>query len=117
VAESKIDARVKSVETLVAEKLAVTAKEKGLIDALNAVLSKMGYRVTPRPHSRGTRMSIAWASMPHLLADLDALYLEHRPCGELEAEISGDEAACIVMAFSCGAQLARRIEGAESLDR
>ena len=44
-AESKTDALVKSVETLVAEKLAVTAKEKGLIDALNAVLSKMGYRV------------------------------------------------------------------------
>jgi colicin import membrane protein len=45
VAESKTDALVKSVETLVAEKLAVTAKEKGLIDALNAVLAKMGYRV------------------------------------------------------------------------
>jgi colicin import membrane protein len=36
---------VKSVESLVAEKVAVTAKEKELIDGLNAVLSKMGYRV------------------------------------------------------------------------
>ncbi|MGH7255974.1 MAG: hypothetical protein ACREI3_09370 [Nitrospirales bacterium] len=44
-AESKTDALVKSVETLVAEKLAVTAREKELIDGLNAVLSKMGYRV------------------------------------------------------------------------
>ena len=43
-AESKTDALVKSVETLVAEKLAVTAKEKGLIDALNAVLAALTYR-------------------------------------------------------------------------
>jgi hypothetical protein len=45
VAESKTDALVKSLEVLVAEKQAVTAKEKELIDGLNAVLSKMGYRV------------------------------------------------------------------------
>ena len=44
-AELKTDALVKSVETLVAEKMAVTAKEKELVDGLNAVLSKMGYRV------------------------------------------------------------------------
>ena len=44
-AEPKTDALVKSLETLVAEKMAVTAKEKELIDGLNAVLSKMGYRV------------------------------------------------------------------------
>jgi hypothetical protein len=36
---------VKSLESLVAEKQAVTSKEKELIDGLNAVLGKMGYRV------------------------------------------------------------------------
>lgn len=41
----KTDALVKSLESLVAEKQAVTSKEKELIDGLNAVLSKMGYRV------------------------------------------------------------------------
>jgi hypothetical protein len=45
VAEPKTDALVKSLERLVAEKQAVTSKEKELIDGLNAVLSKMGYRV------------------------------------------------------------------------
>jgi hypothetical protein len=56
VAELKTDALVKSVETLVAEKLAVTAKEKELVDGLNAVLSKMGYQVvetTAVPKRRG----------------------------------------------------------------
>jgi hypothetical protein len=55
--------------------------------------------------------------MPLLLADLDAFNLEHRRCGELEAEISEGESGWIVMACSCGAQLARRIAGAEFLDR
>jgi hypothetical protein len=56
VAELKTDALVKSVESLVAEKQAVTSKEKELIDGLNAVLSKMGYRVvaeTAVPKRRG----------------------------------------------------------------
>jgi hypothetical protein len=56
VAEPKTDALVKSLETLVAEKMAVTAKEKELIDGLNAVLSKIGYRVvaaTAVPKRRG----------------------------------------------------------------
>lgn len=44
-AEPKADALVKSLESLVAEKQAVTGKEKELIDGLNAVLSQMGYRV------------------------------------------------------------------------
>jgi hypothetical protein len=57
------------------------------------------------------------AGMPPLLADLDALYLEHRRCGELEAEISEGERRWIVMACGCGAQLARRIAGGECLDR
>jgi hypothetical protein len=56
VAEPKTDALVKSLESLVAEKQAVTSKEKELIDGLNAVLSKMGYRVvaaTAVPKRRG----------------------------------------------------------------
>ena len=55
--------------------------------------------------------------MSLLLADLDAFYLEHHRCGELESEISEVEPAWIVMACSCGAQLARRIAGEEFLDR
>jgi hypothetical protein len=56
VAEPKTDALVKSLESLVAEKQAVTSKEKELVDGLNAVLSKMGYRVvaaTALPKRRG----------------------------------------------------------------
>lgn len=55
--------------------------------------------------------------MPFLLADLDAFYLEHRRCGELESEISEGECSWIVMACSCGAQLTRRVAGEEFLDR
>ena len=44
-ADLKTDALVKSLESLVAEKQAVSSKEKELVDGLNAVLSKMGYRV------------------------------------------------------------------------
>jgi hypothetical protein len=56
VAEPKTDALVKSLESLVAEKQAVTSREKELVDGLNAVLSKMGYRVvaaTAVPKRRG----------------------------------------------------------------
>ena len=45
VAEEKDDDLVKSVEGLLAEKQAVAAREKKLIEDLNAVLGKMGYRV------------------------------------------------------------------------
>lgn len=55
--------------------------------------------------------------MPHLLADLDAFYLEHRRCGELDAEISEREPTVIVMACSCGALLVWRIAREEFLDR
>ena len=55
--------------------------------------------------------------MPLLLADLDAFYLEHRRCRELETEVSGGEPGWIVMACSCGGQLARRIAPEEFLDR
>ncbi len=51
-----------------------------------------------------------------LLADLDAFYLEHRRCGELESGISEGEPSWIVMACSCGPHITRRIEE-ESLDR
>ena len=39
------DGLVKSVESLIAEKEAVAAKEKKLIADLNTALGKMGYRV------------------------------------------------------------------------
>jgi hypothetical protein len=44
-AEPKTEALVHSVENLLAEKEAVAAKEKELIEGLDAVLTKMGYRV------------------------------------------------------------------------
>jgi hypothetical protein len=43
--ESKDDGLVKSVESLLAEKTALAAKEKKLIAELNVALGKMGYRV------------------------------------------------------------------------
>lgn len=55
-ADPKTDALVKSLESLVAEKQAVSSKEKELVDGLNAVLAKMGYRVVPTtalPKRRG----------------------------------------------------------------
>lgn len=55
-AEPKTDALVKALESLVAEKQAVTSQEKELVDGLNAVFSKMGYRVvaaTAVPKHRG----------------------------------------------------------------
>ena len=64
-AEPKTAALVKSLEGLVAEKQAVTSKEKELVDGLNAVLSKMGYRVVAtaampkrrgRPPGSGARL-------------------------------------------------------------
>jgi hypothetical protein len=45
VAETKGDGLVNSVESLLAEKQALAAKEKKLIEDLNAALGKMGYRV------------------------------------------------------------------------
>jgi len=45
VAEPKEDDLLKSVESLLAEKQAIAAREKKLIEDLNTVLGKMGYRV------------------------------------------------------------------------
>jgi len=47
VAESDENGLVKSVEGLLADKQALAAREKKLIDDLNAALAKMGYRVVP----------------------------------------------------------------------
>jgi len=47
VAESKDDSLVKSVESLLADKQALVAREKKLIDDLNSALGKMGYKVVP----------------------------------------------------------------------
>lgn len=44
-----------------------------------------------------------------LLADVDAFFLEHRACGELEGEVTDGEPGWVVMACSCGGRPARRI--------
>lgn len=54
--------------------------------------------------------------MPFLLADLDAFYLEHRRCCELESEISEGGSSWIIMPCSCRAQLVRRLAPEELLD-
>lgn len=43
----KADALVKSVKALLAEREALTAKERELVRTVNSVLNKMGYRVVP----------------------------------------------------------------------
>lgn len=45
--QRKADALVKSVQALLAEREAVTAKERELVKTLNTVLNKMGYQVVP----------------------------------------------------------------------
>ena len=48
--------------------------------------------------------------MPLLLADLYAFYLEHQRCGELESELTEGDPDWVVMACTCGAKIARRID-------
>lgn len=43
----KADALVKSVKALLAEREALTAKERELVKTVNTVLNKMGYQVVP----------------------------------------------------------------------
>jgi hypothetical protein len=50
-AELKEDGLVKSVEGLLADKQALAAREKKMIDDLNTVLGKMGYRVVANKSS------------------------------------------------------------------
>ena len=50
-AEPKEDGLVKSVEGLLAEKQALAAREKKLIEDLNTVLGKMGYHVVANKSS------------------------------------------------------------------
>lgn len=52
-----------------------------------------------------------------LLADLDAFYLEHRRCGELDLEIFEGDPPSIALRCSCGGQLSRVIAGVDFLDR
>ena len=44
--------------------------------------------------------------MTALLLDLDAFYLEHRCCGELDAGVEGER---VWMACECGARIGRRV--------
>ena len=48
-----------------------------------------------------------------LLTELDALYLDHRRCGELDADVDG-----VVIRFDCecGARIARRADDGDVLD-
>jgi len=46
-----------------------------------------------------------------LLGDIEAFYLEHRRCGELESEASEHEPCWVVMECSCGARLVRPVTG------
>ena len=46
-----------------------------------------------------------------LLTELNAFYLGHRRCGELEAGIDG---AVVWIACDCGATIARRVAGESS---
>ncbi len=41
-----------------------------------------------------------------LLTDLDAFYLDHRQCGELEAGVDG---AVVCFVCDCGASMVRRV--------
>ena len=46
-AEAADNALVKAVESLLAEKEAMAARERKLVEDLNVVLGKMGYQVVP----------------------------------------------------------------------
>jgi hypothetical protein len=53
-AESEENGLVKSVESLLTDKQAMAAREKKLIDDLNAALGKLGYRIVKAGASGGT---------------------------------------------------------------
>ena len=44
-----------------------------------------------------------------LMSELDAFYLEHRRCGELESEVIQREILSVVMMCSCGGVLVRQV--------
>lgn len=48
-----------------------------------------------------------------LLTDLDSFYLDHRPCGELEAGIEGP---VVWFDCECGARIVRRADDGDALD-
>jgi hypothetical protein len=48
-----------------------------------------------------------------LLTELDALYTDHRRCGELEAGVEGPT---VWFGCECGARIARRADDGEALD-
>jgi hypothetical protein len=47
-----------------------------------------------------------------LLTELDAFYVDHRECGELEAGVDG---AVVWIACDCGARMARRADERDAL--
>ncbi len=52
-----------------------------------------------------------------LLGDLEAFYQQHGRCGELDSELTDGEPGWVIMTCTCGAKIARRIGGRQSLDR
>lgn len=56
-ADPEGNALVKCVEGFLAEKEAMAAKERKLVEDLNAVLGKMGYQVIPAKGGGGTAAS------------------------------------------------------------
>jgi hypothetical protein len=53
---------------------------------------------------RGVAMSV--------LTELDAFYVDHRRCGELEAGVDGP---IVWIACDCGARMARRVDERDAL--
>jgi hypothetical protein len=54
---------LKSIESLLEQKRSLASREKRLIDDLNAVLPKIGYRVAPvEPNSHSARKPLAKAT-------------------------------------------------------
>jgi len=51
-----------------------------------------------------------------LQQDLEAFFSEHRRCGDLESEVSDGEPGWVVVACTCGAQLARTVAPTEGQD-
>jgi hypothetical protein len=48
-----------------------------------------------------------------LLADLDALFTDHRRCGHLDAGVDGP---VVWIACECGARMARRVDEEDNCD-
>jgi hypothetical protein len=66
---------------------------------------------TSRPPSRTWSWCATLAAVG-LLAELDAFYLDHRRCAELDAGVDGP---IVWIACGCGARMARRADEGDAL--